>query len=1135
MITVDSALRSRLQSNVVVKPTATVRVRKVVPGWTRLSDKHGYIQHPDLMTGGCEENATGTLIEEFGGWNNVIPGDSASLGDSIVRAYVPAAVGDDDGKILLFASSTLATSGGFDTPFLTINTSGSVRPKTKCRPGVVADGIYYAFIIGAGGSVCKFYGDAGGSWTSPSAMATTDRYASVAGAAIAPLGQNEFFVLHTDDNRVIKLDYYDGGYVFTDHVVGYCYDDEPHWSTLHWFDAEKIGDRIVLTISTSYKGSSKAYIVQGASVSDAITIMGHDELDWTGTFRVSGLSIANSRIYAVGGMRILQSDNYYSPEIGLVLWTDNGDFWAAPGNLSTGVEFLYGKIHAIGDYVAIVDPTRVLSGGRTVDFGGDGTNVQLDVTSQTESITYQPTVGLTGSEQTVALKRGGPLADIDWMDYAHQVVCFLGDDQGQQRIFVGDVDTISHPRSDLQKTYMIKSRGLMSRLRAMQPMDEIINLAISENDDFSPPRMIHIGGSIWDVDGHLRTLYPNDNNESIAFSVDEISGSFVLGTRVKYEANADKFGIVLFAGVTKDTENELAARGYSSVELPVHNFYYIQLEPVAGVCTPKLYQRVGLLNSENEWEETDTLIATGSAKSIPADTDTDCFVIYRNSTLSVYFWIGGWWSLAMTYSFDGILPERHQVGLYAVNPQGRVRESVLAGKTEIGVDGLDDWASSGNVTINGAIYEYTHDGTTLTISRPLDEFLSTATVLTQSDSQVEFGFFQVATAHKRLCVWETAKLLCMRSGVQLIPDNLSENISGWTVPYGGASYGSAKWNMSGGVVVSDLECGDISIEQYYSLDNFTSSNGGFLLWGDKDGNGTRAGVLAVGGSTYIYVKDSSSEALTASSILPAPSIPQSGYLNVVTSWGWIHFYVNGIYVGGFYRDDYMYRYGLVGLTGDNFSVSIVNYYVGNTMAEVAAWDASKPARNVLAELTQNLPLIITENDASQVRLQHVSFRDDLGTVPFTRVERAGPENSISEIATASVFFGAETWITELDEYAIERIGLWWGKMQDNRIRNPLQAQKTAKEKLAYAAGGAKRYLFTGSVDIAMRIGDEFTIDSAMESYGLGSGTFMVESMSVIYDSNEPILNMSCVASEVPRAALSGDWDTDYWNSFDWSS
>jgi len=338
-----------------ITPKSRTYLRRMLPNWSRYTGTaNGYIEDPDLIFVDpyydAKQDVSGTYAATYGGWNKPIPGDSAHNGSTledythIVRIQTPASLGDTSHQnyINIFRVDSTTDTDQFITPDVEIvEFTDATRPKLYTRPGITfSDGIFSYYYISIEGSICYSWGSStGSSFTTPgTVISSTDNYANVVGATVAPVGWKQFFVYYMlPDDRRMYLDFYDtDSYTIQGEVLGYNYDEDVHWATTHWFDAvEFASGGYLLTVNFSKFGASKAFRVYEDTVSNALPILPVDDIDWTGTCGVVSLSVVTGgeyddlwRIYAVAQQRFLDGDGNYSRALWTLLWTDDGIHWA---------------------------------------------------------------------------------------------------------------------------------------------------------------------------------------------------------------------------------------------------------------------------------------------------------------------------------------------------------------------------------------------------------------------------------------------------------------------------------------------------------------------------------------------------------------------------------------------------------------------------------------------------------------------------------------------------------------------------------------------------------------------------------------------------------------------------------------
>lgn len=1135
----------------VIKPRVEVFFRKINPGFEDESFEHDFIETPDIVDVGYgllrgEKTANGVFKATYAGWNNPIPGDSVSTlaEDAIVRVYQPKALNTNSDSLYFYYRT--ATDGSFTVPRETITLSSPYTQMPRSRGGVLATAtdMRYYYVTSSGAVAYLSAGVGGLGWSSsPTVVETDTYYVNTYGVTIAPISNNTYFALYfLGGSRHLYLDMNVGGtYMIHGQIIGTCHDDVVHWSVPHWFDAVEVGvGDYCLVASQSRQGASYSYWVYDNIVSDPNPILGFDDADWTGTLRVASLNLINNRIYAVAGQRFLLSDNSYSDELWTILWAGDDKHWAQPRHLALDVTAFYGKVNVLGESVYVVSPTRAAKGIRTVDFGGEA---NFDMSDYCSGFSMQRQSDMSGSLHRHQFTSSSP---DDFLNYAEQIVTKVGIGTGVEDMvplgvaWVADWNRTTEVARDFTE---IPSRGSLSvLLDRTQFTDEMLDRSTQVRFDMDNNSVLNRGGSIWHAkDGILWTHLTNQNDESIAYISERITGNFELRAGLLYEPDVKSFGFIFLAGVP-DTELKFLglskdATGnylYSPDDVADNNFVLIKMTASSGTVTIDLVRRTATWVND-AWEFLDVSI-------LPPGTPKPTFAwepnTYHNFKLTWHYGVVSLWQREpadWVAEFSDVYvpvtaPKSFLVGLYQAGYGGKVKESASSGKTMLLIEGTEDWPATGTIQFPDLLeYTFVRNGEELSVTPPLSTYQSKGTAVSVSTADIACDWLQLASTHPRWSVADICRHISMRSGIYLSVDKYAPPLNvGW-VAAGGAGYytGSAWACTTEFVLTSPVSTGELVAEIYWTNDSAARST--YLEW------------RLWGGSTRIqfhpnravpFVKIIFADGSNNSS--PIRGIYTKGWFRIVATNEWVHCFINRNHVASMYAEAATSHYGRLSVGGTGVSLWEVNIEVGYDVPLIGIWDGSTPARQVLADVLNGRPYVITETNNATLRLQHIDAHDDLGTLPLSVMPMIGSGSVWGDLPSALVVQGAYEWTMTINRDLIRERGLLWGRIENQSLLTLEDCRTTASTQMRRNKGSQASYFWRGRLHPGMQINDKFTTETWRQHT---TSTFVVDNYTFTYRvSNDG--SVTWVAEGQARGELTAIQSAIYsegtWNESDWS-
>lgn len=1125
MISFDATARSALKGSVVA-PVAGLYLRRLHPGWTLIANNaNGIPETPDIVGGSAVLGAAGTWTGGYGGWRLPIGGDSVETATRIYRIIAPKAYDATDTKWYLYDVNTATTASQWTTAIATKTPTGNDVQMARTRGGLNSGTSSTAtyFYVRADGQIGKQAISGSAFSGSVTVVTGSNRYSGVLGAAVAPINDNNFYVCYLKPaDRNLYLDYYVGSaYVFTDTILAQVPEIEPDWTLTHWFDAAEYGGRHYVVANASLRGNSKLFWVQDGALSEAASPLSTEDLDWTAVTRIASLSIAHNRLYACAWQRFLASDDYSQPLISLI-WTNNGLHWAQPRFLAVTTENTAGKVMVRNDKVCLVGSGNVWVGERTVDFGGSDTNVQQDASAAMSRYSYARRIDSGGQfELTLDTDALSLLqSQTTWLPYSQQMVLRLGIPGYVSNLAVGWIDQPESSYLDTERKMILRGRGSYSRLLdATQFTDEILWPGIEQRFDMDENNLINRGGSVWTTrKGTLWTDLPNPNNESIAVGVSPFPASgWEMKARLVYESQALAFGLILGAGIeAKDPQDEASD----------HNFLYLRFDNKGnGTVDMTLRQRTGVLK-EGVWVESDQALTNVVNLAWPHSTYRILRVSMQNYTIRVWYWNGSTWTKVLTWAANRFLPKRALLGLYGKGAEARVVESQSADEQTIVANDIGDWPATGYFRLDDHTYKYTRVDNTLTlVEQKLHRYISLGDVLVLSDSAVGCDWLTLASSSPRWSVADIVQRLSMRAGIWLDPDSKCSAIDNWT-PMGSPlpqwDSDLAVWNLDdGGYLRSDAQVTSFVAEIYYQnleadsneyIELGTETIGGRLRW-NAAWNAHEISIWQGGTS------------LAASPIDAA--MTEQGWLRVVFSQNWCHFYLNRVHVGSLYHPLLKPELGYLCVRGNGVIPREVELNVGCEIIAPGVWDAQSSARAVLERIMQGRDLVITENADVTLRLQQALVHDSLGELSLNQAWQFG-HGATWLIPSAVVLEGGYEWDIQIDEALLRQAGLLWQRVENHSLLHSEEMRQYGSSYFRRLRGNLYASRMTGRGDPAMAPNDSFTLATWQ---GHSSRSYVVEGVTI--EGSDTILNFSVDAVGAPAAITPMIWDTDSWNSKEW--
>lgn len=1119
MISGIETTRANLAAGVIA-PTNNVKVYKLLPGWESVSEEaSGILEQPDLIGGSVMTGASGSFSAVYSGWKHIPCGDSTNTGTYIYRVIAPKVYDATSATLYLHrASVSNIDEDPWTTHLHSITPTGSNVQKAKTRGGLVATNATSAsyWYIRADGKLAETtINDAAFTGVYFNYGATI--FASVVSACVAPIASDCIYIcyLKASDRNVYLARWNGASYDIQDRIIGQCTDETPWWGTILWFDAERYNNSEYLVANFSLLGSSRGFWVYGSVVSEPLTILPFDDMDWTGLFKVASLSVINNRLYAVAWQKFAAGVGYSVPLISC-LWTNDGIHWAQPGHLAVTTEPVAGKLHALGDYVVLVG-NRVLRGIRTLDFGGNSSASEVDITSAVieTSLSRWPNsaseLNLRLNPVNVALLQ----AEGDWLPYMGQIGYKVGTSESDMAT-IGTfwIDGPERHLSFDENSMSMTALGSYSLLTTnTQFTDEIIDAASQSRFDMWQNAMISRAGSVWTArNGILYTDLPNEVNESIAVSSTPLKGGFEFRARLTYDAQAIAFGLVLWMGVEqKDPYDEYGD----------HNFYYLYLKNMRnGTVQPEFRRRTGVKNDAGVWVESDVLLNTPDAITWASGTWYTFKMQYQSGKLFGWFWNHSVWTKFIEWTPTTFLPTRALFGLYAKTVEARATASAVKDDTTVVVNDATDWPASGAVLIYGKKYPYVLSGTTMTLGHGLQDYVSEGTVLTLVNSGSRCDWLAISSANLRFSVADVCRRLCMRSGINLSVDSLVGAMSNFAIVSGAPTYNSGTWVFgSAGLLTTGVNVSSYVAELRFSGLN---TNGDYIEFDVFD---AKARLKMEGGLLTISVLRGG-VSLGSS---PTWATASSGWLRVVASDGWFHFYLNRNYLGSHFDTKLKPSVSRLNIGGVGTTLHEVNVDVGCEVIAMGIWDANSTARDVIDRITTGRNLLVIEQANQTLRLESSLQHDHLGVSPTNRKVDFGYGRVLQDSASALMVQGGYDWEVFIDEKLLKAMGLRWARVENHSLLN-------AGEVRAFAAGEARRqraalrtYRFSGRPDIAMMPNDSFTI----AAYGGHSErSYVVDSMELRFmvdPGKGPLFAATVQGVGMPSAPDATTYGTDDWN------
>ena len=1112
MLPISEDLRSASQAS-TIQPDVQVLLRRLRPGWTRLTEFcYGYIETPDLIDGSAKSGVLGAFDATYSGWNTPIASDCETAPSAIIRVFNPAALDENSSQFHVFAAGAPPTASVWTTPLQTITVSGAQKALRKCRGSLqISNGNSRYYYLGVDGGIWKLQGnDSGGAWQTPVKVVNTARYASIISGAVAAVADGRFFVLYTTDSRILKIDYYSSNNLVVDgYTIGYCFDDVPHWSSLHHFDAVDYGDKTLVVVNTSKYGASRLFHFAGDVFSEAFTILPYNDADWNGLLRIANLSVINNRAFGFAWQRFSQSDGSYSQELCSLVWSNDGIHWSQAPHLVVGVEPFFGKVLALDDYVFLVGNAIVYSGDRTVDFGGAGEAVQVDVSDSLTKLSIDRLNDGTGSNQSFDFLRTATFTDpSNWIQFADQIVTKVGfGPLVPELISLGYIQAPTQDLAVAQRTVSLRAVGGLGQLGDYEQFaDDFAMRSVATHADMTENTLINRLDSIWATkEGQLATLFGNINDESLCLFSDRLWGDFALQARLQYEAGITQFGLVAWAGLPAHVKtlalaetNSDGTATYTSEDLGDHNFVYVRFIPTSGTVAVSVVRRSGA-KVNDAWVDTDTVLSGPWSVTWAAGDWRTAKLGYQSGLLTLHLHNGSTWAQVFSTAISGLLPQEWQAGLWAKSPRAELTESVGKDKTELTVSGAEEWTLTGKVEIEEESYDYTLNAerTTMTLNRGLASYLSKGYTLTPFDDRLLCDWAQIVSTDMRWSAADIAKHVCMRAGMALQPDNLAPLVN---------------WVSGGGVIRSDIPFGDYVSEIYVT----GLGNGDYLEWrpwsiGTFASLGLRLTLTA--GIGMLALRDQNGAEIVVSTPTWAP--PSSCRLRLVTSEGWLHVYCNNRHLGSVFSEVAKRQFGEMSILTSGCNVIETVLEAGCEYVIYGIWDGQTPARQVLSTIFTGLPLAIVENENSTLRLTHQFFPQHLGWQSVSVLPQLSFQQSKTARGAISVFGGYD-WVIEFDPVVLAATGLRWRKVDNESLWSLAATRHYAALEGALSRAELEQYTFTGRYDPAMQIGDVFV---APELAGYPGGNYVVTSMSVSYNTAGPNLTCKGTASSLPTSFL----------------
>lgn len=1125
MLPVSESLRLASVSK-TIQPNVQVLLRRLRPGWTKRADTcAGYIETPDLIGGSAKSGVLGTFQAAYGGWNVPIGSDCEVAPTAIIRILNPAAYDENSAQFYVFVADNPSLASIWSTPLQTITVSGSQKALQRCRGSLqISGGVSRYYYIGVDGGVWRLQGnDSGGAWQTPVKVVNTTKYASVISAAVAAVADGRFFVLYTTDSRRLFIDYYSSNTLTVDsYAIGYCFDDVPHWSAIHHFDAVDFGSKTILTVNTSKFGSSRAFLFEGNVFSEPLTILPYDDADWNGLLRVSNLSVIGGRVFGVAWQRFAQSDDSYSQELCSIVWSNDGIHWSQAPHLVVGVEPFFGKILALGEYVYLIGNAIVYSGDATIDFGGAGAAVQLDISDSLVRLSIDRLNDGTGSSQNYELKRSDTLMQPDtWIPYADQVAVKLGYGAGEKELIgLGYVQMPSQEMTVGQKTISLQASGTLAQLGQYEQFaDDFGARSVQTHADMTENTLINRLDSVWGTEeGQLHTVFGNSADESLCLFSDRLWGGFVMQARLQYEAGVTAFGLAAWAGLPAHTKKQMLAMTasdgtslYTSEDLGDHNFVLVRFTPAANnTVNIHLVRRSGE-KVNGAWVDTDTTLAGPWTVSWAPVAWRTALVRYQQGLLVLYLHNGSTWSTIFSTTVAAVLPQEWQAGLWAKSPRAETTESLTRGVTVLPVTGAEEWPLTGTVEIEDESYGYTLNAerTTMTLDRGLATYISTAYTLSPFDDRLLCDWAQIASTDMRWDAADIAKHVCMRAGMALQPDNLAlaEN---W-IHSSGAVWNGSAWTLTTGTSIRNgLPFGDYASEVYVT----GLGDGDFIEWRPWSLQHFAAIALRLtvtDGIGVLSLRDQAGAEIVVSTPTWLP--PSACRLRLITHEGWLHVYCNNRHLGSVYSVTAKRQFGEMSIAGNGVNIIEAVIEAGCEYVIYGIWDGQTPAREVLSTIFNGLPLMMIENENSTIRLAHIFYPQNLGTQSVSLLPQIGFQRS-KTIRGAMSVFGGYDWVIEFDPVVLAATGLRWGKIDNDSLWSLAATRYYAALEGARARGELRQHTFTGRYDPAMQIGDSFTSPGFANYAG---GEYTIASLNISYNTAGPIL--TCKGTAVGKPEL----------------
>lgn len=1147
MIANSPARTPLLQSTVTPQPTATLN--KLRPRMEYLSYGMGsVIEQPD---GPGEVGRA-----HFGGWNVPVLSDCVVTNDGtkVVRVTSRRTVDNTDTAIYISVSSDLTSAISFSAPAQTLYPSGAANKQLRdTRGGVAASASWVRYyFINENGALAYLAGNSSGASFSATATVTSATGYG-AGTVVAPLSDGNVVIAYQAYND-LRVRIWNGSTIIELGAIAQI-PQGTFLSAMNFFDAELYYGSILCVFNTSNQGNSRAFWIYGlGSMTEPVNVLPLDSVDYSTSCKVLGLSLINGVMYATAMQRARNSDGSYTPDILSIVNTIDGFSWGAPDYMVLDVQPVYGKVVAIGQYIALVSHGIVMSGYRPAHMGGSGAGATLDVSKYISEFTSDRGNQMNaGQFQLTLINDDGDLNDDSWLDYAENLVFNVTDGNGNsQTVFNGRVDTVMRIQTVDTDKFSLQGRGPIGQvLDYRQHGVETICDPRQIRMEFDQNTMLNRAGSTWMVNGgYLNLATANDKSEALCMGVVRVDGDFELRTHIMYESvNTRAFGVVFLTGVSADQEaTMLAAKDengnllYSSEELHDYNYWRVQFIPTALNTVKAQIIRRTSVKVDGAWVSTDTQVGS-DVTGIAWSTGISRPLKVQMSRGKLYVWtgVGG----VYTARFSGIdtytypLPDTSLVGLYAKTWTVKTSGVNNSGDQIIVLESIETgMPTSGSIRVGDETYSYSSIDTSVT---PPQLFLASGqawasytpakTVCKVVNAGISVNWFQASDASPRYSVGEVAAKLARRTGVYLAQDSLVGALSTFT-EFGDTnnniSYTGGKWvfgsnpaqadGISTGVQVGDFVCEMV-------CDGMSSSSRiDLIAWGATS-NYSGVRIAYTNNRLELFSCSESGGVVTETSLTSEPtlfSMQSAVTLRVIAREGYVHVYANNQFVGSTFVQERFQRFGFLRVRGKSFNLSSFKLDVGHYPVDSIIWESMLDAREILGRILEGREIVVLETTNGTLRLRAVDTHDDLGAVNVSMTRELGPGVNKTDWATAVVVHGGYDWVYMVNPRLIRERGLRIIKVENNTLMHKEALREYAAILLRRQRGAGEIYKFAGRLDCAAEVGDKFT---APLFNGGGGDAYYIMTLGVNYKSTPPVLSMSGQALGLPPATANIYWGT----------